>query len=249
MCVRRGAACYSFWSHWHSQGDVQSMQHVVCGIAGTGKTLVARALAATASKAGTKVSFFMRKGADVLSKWVGEAERQLRLLFEEAQKAQPSIIFFDEIDGLAPVSPTVGPVHDAAPPCTCWRGWCLPSWSSRALTSAKSTCYARKLAAHVLPRVAQLEGLAPVQSPVLLVVSSGLKRMRMGIRHVCGTISPTVSTGVSSSKLYIPAQRYTAPAAAFAPLPCVSKHIIAIPTQQQQALTHYLCKAHASVQP
>ena len=71
---------------------------------GTGKTLVARALAATASKAGTKVSFFMRKGADVLSKWVGEAERQLRLLFEEAQKAQPAIIFFDEIDGLAPVS-------------------------------------------------------------------------------------------------------------------------------------------------
>ena len=45
----------------------------------------------------------MRKGADCLSKWVGEAERQLRLLFEEAKKCQPSIIFFDEIDGLAPV--------------------------------------------------------------------------------------------------------------------------------------------------
>jgi SpoVK/Ycf46/Vps4 family AAA+-type ATPase len=45
----------------------------------------------------------MRKGADCLSKWVGEAERQLRLLFEEAKKSQPSIIFFDEIDGLAPV--------------------------------------------------------------------------------------------------------------------------------------------------
>ena len=45
----------------------------------------------------------MRKGADVLSKWVGEAERQLRLLFEEARNSQPSIIFFDEIDGLAPV--------------------------------------------------------------------------------------------------------------------------------------------------
>lgn len=41
----------------------------------------------------------MRKGADCLSKWVGEAERQLRLLFEEAKAAQPSIIFFDEIDG------------------------------------------------------------------------------------------------------------------------------------------------------
>ncbi|KAK4055288.1 TAT-binding protein-like protein 7, AAA ATPase [Microbotryomycetes sp. JL201] len=48
-------------------------------------------------------AFFMRKGADCLSKWVGEAERQLRLLFEEAKKCQPSIIFFDEIDGLAPV--------------------------------------------------------------------------------------------------------------------------------------------------
>lgn len=44
-------------------------------------------------------AFFMRKGADCLSKWVGEAERQLRLLFEEAKKCQPSIIFFDEIDG------------------------------------------------------------------------------------------------------------------------------------------------------
>lgn len=45
----------------------------------------------------------MRKGADCLSKWVGEAERQLRLLFDEAKNCQPSIIFFDEIDGLAPV--------------------------------------------------------------------------------------------------------------------------------------------------
>lgn len=50
-----------------------------------------------------QVSFYMRKGADLLSKWVGEAEKQLRLLFEEASKHQPAIIFFDEIDGLAPV--------------------------------------------------------------------------------------------------------------------------------------------------
>lgn len=76
---------------------------LLCGPPGTGKTLIARALACAASKAGQKVSFYMRKGADVLSKWVGEAERQLKLLFEEAQKNQPSIIFFDEIDGLAPV--------------------------------------------------------------------------------------------------------------------------------------------------
>ena len=75
------------------------------GPPGTGKTLVARALAAHASRAsgGRKISFFMRKGADVLSKWVGESERHLRLLFEEARRQQPSIIFFDEIDGLAPV--------------------------------------------------------------------------------------------------------------------------------------------------
>lgn len=73
------------------------------GPPGTGKTLVARALAASCSSDGHSISFFMRKGADCLSKWVGEAERQLRLLFEEAKRAQPSIIFFDEIDGLAPV--------------------------------------------------------------------------------------------------------------------------------------------------
>ncbi|XP_068647706.1 ATPase family AAA domain-containing protein At1g05910-like [Aristolochia californica] len=76
---------------------------LLCGPPGTGKTLIARALACAASKAGQKVSFYMCKGADVLSKWVGEAERQLKLLFEEAQRNQPSIIFFDEIDGLAPV--------------------------------------------------------------------------------------------------------------------------------------------------
>ncbi|CUS22483.1 LAQU0S05e06414g1_1 [Lachancea quebecensis] len=73
------------------------------GPPGTGKTLMARALAASCSTEQQKITFFMRKGADILSKWVGEAERQLRLLFEEAKKQQPSIIFFDEIDGLAPV--------------------------------------------------------------------------------------------------------------------------------------------------
>jgi SpoVK/Ycf46/Vps4 family AAA+-type ATPase len=70
---------------------------------GTGKTLCARALSNECSKAGKHVSFFMRKGADCLSKWVGEAERMLRLLFDQAHKMRPSIIFFDEIDGLAPV--------------------------------------------------------------------------------------------------------------------------------------------------
>ncbi|KAG8890100.1 hypothetical protein FRC00_014353, partial [Tulasnella sp. 408] len=73
------------------------------GPPGTGKTLLARALAASSRSGGRSITFYMRKGADCLSKWVGEAERQLRLLFEEARANQPSIIFFDEIDGLAPV--------------------------------------------------------------------------------------------------------------------------------------------------
>lgn len=72
------------------------------GPPGTGKTLLARALANSVSSNGRKVTFYMRKGADALSKWVGEAERQLRLLFDEARKTQPSIIFFDEIDGKNP---------------------------------------------------------------------------------------------------------------------------------------------------
>uniref|UniRef100_A0A6Q2YL37 ATPase family AAA domain-containing protein 2 n=1 Tax=Esox lucius TaxID=8010 RepID=A0A6Q2YL37_ESOLU len=73
------------------------------GPPGTGKTLVARALANECSHGDRKVAFFMRKGADCLSKWVGESERQLRLLFDQAYQMRPAIIFFDEIDGLAPV--------------------------------------------------------------------------------------------------------------------------------------------------
>ena len=89
--------------HGALQGLCLASYTSVMSHAGTGKTLVARALAASASRAGRPVAFFMRKGADILSKWVGEAERQLRALFAEAQRCQPSIIFFDEIDGLAPV--------------------------------------------------------------------------------------------------------------------------------------------------
>ncbi len=62
--------------------------------------LLARALAASCSTSGRPVAFFVRKGADVLNKWVGESEKQLRQLFEQAKAWQPSIIFFDEIDGM-----------------------------------------------------------------------------------------------------------------------------------------------------
>ncbi|KAG9478681.1 hypothetical protein GDO78_012370 [Eleutherodactylus coqui] len=53
------------------------------GPPGTGKTLVARALANECRVGDRRVAFFMRKGADCLSKWVGESERQLRLLFDQ----------------------------------------------------------------------------------------------------------------------------------------------------------------------
>ncbi|KAJ2809399.1 TAT-binding protein-like protein 7, AAA ATPase [Coemansia guatemalensis] len=75
------------------------------GAPGTGKTLVARALAHSCAAQGSgapAIAFFMRRGGDCLSKWVGEAERQLRRLFAQARAFQPSIIFFDELDGLAP---------------------------------------------------------------------------------------------------------------------------------------------------
>ena len=57
---------------------------------GTGKTLVARALANECGMGGQNVAFFMRKGADCLSKWVGESERQLRLLFDQ-------VIFYQDV--------------------------------------------------------------------------------------------------------------------------------------------------------
>jgi SpoVK/Ycf46/Vps4 family AAA+-type ATPase len=66
-------------------GNLTSHIHELISNVGTGKTLIARALANECSQGDRKVSFFMRKGADCLSKWVGESERQLRLLFEQVQ--------------------------------------------------------------------------------------------------------------------------------------------------------------------
>ncbi|XP_046386414.1 ATPase family AAA domain-containing protein 2-like [Ischnura elegans] len=73
------------------------------GPPGTGKTLVAGALADECNRVHRRVSFFSLKGAECLTKWVGESEKHLRTLFEKAGQLNPSIIFFDEIDGLAPI--------------------------------------------------------------------------------------------------------------------------------------------------
>lgn len=68
------------------------------GPPGTGKTFVVRALAHEAGAA-----FFSVKGAELLDKYVGESERGVRDVFARARAAAPSILFFDEIDALAPV--------------------------------------------------------------------------------------------------------------------------------------------------
>ncbi|KAL6257280.1 hypothetical protein P5V15_012208 [Pogonomyrmex californicus] len=73
------------------------------GPPGTGKTLVASALATECSNSERKVSFISRKGSDCLSKWVGESEKKLEKIFSLARQTKPCIIFFDEVDGLAPV--------------------------------------------------------------------------------------------------------------------------------------------------
>lgn len=69
---------------------------VLAGPPGTGKTTVAKVIAAQAH-----CSFYPVSGADVMSKWVGESEGNLRRLFERARENRPSVIFIDEIDALA----------------------------------------------------------------------------------------------------------------------------------------------------
>ncbi|MGQ9543495.1 MAG: CDC48 family AAA ATPase [Candidatus Bathyarchaeia archaeon] len=67
------------------------------GPPGTGKTLLAKAIA-TESEA----NFVSIKGPELLSKWVGESERGVRETFRRARQAAPCIVFFDEIDAIAP---------------------------------------------------------------------------------------------------------------------------------------------------
>jgi transitional endoplasmic reticulum ATPase len=67
------------------------------GPPGTGKTLLAKAVANE-----SEANFILVKGPELLSKWVGESEKAVRKIFEKARQTSPSIVFFDEIDSLAP---------------------------------------------------------------------------------------------------------------------------------------------------
>ncbi len=70
---------------------------LLSGPPGSGKTLIARALAHQC-----EASFISIKGPELLSKWVGESEKGVREVFRHAKQAAPCIVFFDEIDALAP---------------------------------------------------------------------------------------------------------------------------------------------------
>ncbi len=67
------------------------------GPPGTGKTLIAKAVAHESG-----ANFIAIRGPQLLSKWVGESERAVREIFKKARQVAPSIIFFDELDALAP---------------------------------------------------------------------------------------------------------------------------------------------------
>jgi transitional endoplasmic reticulum ATPase len=70
---------------------------LLSGSPGTGKTLLAKAVATECG-----VNFISVKGPEIMSKWVGESERGIREVFKKAKQASPCIIFFDEMDSLVP---------------------------------------------------------------------------------------------------------------------------------------------------
>jgi len=67
------------------------------GPPGSGKTLLAKAVAHE-----SQANFISIKGPEILSKWVGESEKAIREIFKKARQTAPCILFFDEIDAIAP---------------------------------------------------------------------------------------------------------------------------------------------------
>lgn len=70
---------------------------LLTGVPGTGKTLLAKAVANESD-----ANFISVKGPELLSKWVGDSEKGVREVFRKAKQTAPTVIFFDEIDSIAP---------------------------------------------------------------------------------------------------------------------------------------------------
>jgi transitional endoplasmic reticulum ATPase len=80
------------------EADVKPPKGILLnGSPGTGKTMIAKAVATT-----SEANLIGVKGPELISKWVGESEKGVREVFRKARQAAPSVIFFDEIDAIAP---------------------------------------------------------------------------------------------------------------------------------------------------
>lgn len=86
------------------------------GPPGTGKTLIAKAVATECS-----INFMSIKGPELINMYVGESEKNVRDVFERARKAQPCVLFFDELDSLAPRRGAASPSPSCTPSLLCLR--------------------------------------------------------------------------------------------------------------------------------
>ena len=87
-----------------SQGKVMPPRGILfCGPSGTGKTLMAKALAGE-----TELNFINISAPILFSKWLGESEKTLHQVFKKAKQSAPCILFFDEIDALGTVRGSAG---------------------------------------------------------------------------------------------------------------------------------------------
>ena len=90
-----------------AEADVKPPKGILLyGPPGTGKTMIAKAVATT-----SEANFISIKGPELLSKWVGESEKGVREVFRKARQAAPCVVFFDELDAIAPRRGSEGDAH------------------------------------------------------------------------------------------------------------------------------------------